>query len=325
MPRLVRRSARGVSAALALAAGLSARSAPAEQPLRLAVERGPGAETCPNESELVSLVERVRGAPAASGAGEYRVRFARSETGFEVTIASADDASERSLDDRGETCTALARATAVTLALLLDVERSAPADDPPEQSRRDVARVAPVPVPLPDTARDVTREPRWVGLELGAAALVGVLRPVAPAASGGIDFGAGAFRAGAGALWAPETELELGVGAVNPSLLGITLEGCYAPLRSRLRLELCTGLVAALVRGEAHGFTRDSSRTRPWFSVPVGLSFGVAPAPLGLRVGLSLLVPIRRQDFQVDGAGVAYESWPVAALFQMRGAAALPW
>jgi hypothetical protein len=112
---------------------------------------------------------------------------------------------------------------------------------------------------------------------------------------------------------------------VNPSLLGITLEGCYAPVRSGLRLELCTGLVAALVRGEARGFTRDSSRTRPWFSVPVGLSFGVAPAPLGLRAGVSLLVPIRRQDFQVDGAGVAYESWPVAALFQMRGAAALPW
>jgi hypothetical protein len=215
----------------------------------------------------------------------------------------------------------------VTLALLLDVERSAPAAEEAEarqeEPRRPAVRVAPQPSPEPP--RDVTQGTRWVGLELGAAALVGVLRPVAPAASGGIDFGAGAFRAGAGALWAPETELELGVGTVNPSLLGVTLEGCYAPLRTRLRLELCTGLVGALVRGEARGFTRDSSRTRPWFSVPVGLSLGVVPAPLGLRVGVSLLVPIRRQDFRVHGAGVAYESWPVAALFQLRGAAALPW
>jgi hypothetical protein len=256
------------------------------------------------------------------------MRFARSETGFSVTIASAEDASERSLDDRSETCTALARATAVTLALLLDVERPAPADDPPEQSPeqplRDAAPVAPAVVPVPDTPREARPEPRWVGLELGAAALVGVLRPVAPAASAGLDFGTGPVRAGAGALWAPESELELGVGTVNPSLLGITLEGCYAPLR-RPRFELCTGLVAALVRGEAHGFTRDSSRTRPWLSVPIGLSFGVAPAPLGLRAGASLLVPIRRQDFQVDGAGVAYESWPVGVLFHLRGAAALPW
>lgn len=53
--------------------------------------------------------------------------------------------------------------------------------------------------------------------------------------------------------------------------------------------------------------------------MPLELSLASLAGPLGFDVGAAALVPLRRNDFSVDGVGVAYRSLPVGALVSLRG------
>jgi hypothetical protein len=76
-----------------------------------------------------------------------------------------------------------------------------------------------------------------------------------------------------------------------------------------LGLDVCSGLLAGLVRAEARGYTRNETRSRAWLAVPLGVAASTdAAAGVGLRLQASLLVPVRRQEFRVDGVGIAYEA-----------------
>jgi hypothetical protein len=69
---------------------------------------------------------------------------------------------------------------------------------------------------------------------------------------------------------------------------------------------------------EANGYTRNDQVDKAWLAVPLELSLLTTASPMGVELGASALLPLRRNDFAIDNLGVAYESWPVGLLVSMR-------
>jgi hypothetical protein len=304
------------------------------EPSALFVERGEGASECPDEGALLRSVDEVRGrATPPDALRSYRVAFARRGDAFHARIESTVDESSRSLTDGGPTCAALARATAVTLALLLDaeptpVERRSD-DEATTTTEQRAARGADSnatsaqTVP-PDHATRSAAAHAFT-LDGGAGLLGGVVRPIAPFVRGGAGLELRHFDVNVGALFVPPGDVELPPGSLSTSLLAITLESCLelASL-DRVTLHACSGLIAGFIRAEARGYTLNEARSRAWLAVPAGVGVGTEGGSVGLRFDATLLVPIRRQNFQVDGAGIAYRSPVVAGLLSLRAVARLP-
>ncbi|MDC0680625.1 hypothetical protein [Sorangium atrum] len=304
----------------------------------LSVTRGAGAESCPDAARLIERVEQLRGRPETGASGSYVVEFTREADGFRASIRSGSGA--RELRDRSRSCAGLEQATAVTLALLLDsdgqasspqgpgvVARDAPPPAPPAPSpsasaeRPLVARPAPAGAgggerEAPTSERGATR----LTLAAGAAGLFGVVRPFAPALSTELGIGGARFRAAIGALWLVPQTLELGPGELRETMFGGVVRACFAAAGvGVLRFDVCSGVHAGRLKAAASGFTRNDAVEKTWLAIPFELSLASLAGPLGFDVGAAALVPLRRNDFSVDGVGVAYRSPPVGALVSLRG------
>jgi hypothetical protein len=313
---------------LTLAGRASAQSGP------LSVSRAPGADDCPEAPELLARIERIRGAQLQAGQPAYRVTFARDAAGIHAEITSVRSAGARVLDDGAPDCTALAEATAVSLALLFDAD---------ERARQDAAvaeaRAAPVQAPVADAPRDAAGPSAGgaddvelappedadrgtalrAGAALGGGLLVGVTAPSALALALELGLEGEVLGLRLGAHYALPQTIDLAAGDVRESLIAGTLAGCFAAWSaSPWRLDGCTGAWLGALHGSAHGFAQDRSRTRLWSAAVLEVRLARAPDPLGAAVVLSLLIPLRRQDFAIAGAGVAYASLPVAALLGVR-------
>jgi hypothetical protein len=302
------------------------------EPIALFVERGEGASECSDATELLRSVDEVRGrATTPEALRSYRVAFARRGGAFHASIESTADGSSRSLSDGGATCASLSRATAVTLALLLDAE---PAPSEPRSGDEATTETRVLGATGTSTGATENAPPsetergsgtRAFTLAGGAGLLAGVVRPIAPLVRGGAGFELRYFDVNVGALWVPPGDVQLPPGALSTSLSAITLESCVELAHGvHVALHACSGLIAGFVRAEASGYTRNEARSRAFLSVPAGLGFGTEGGRVGLRLDTTLLVPVRRQNFQVDGVGIAYESPPVAGLLSLRAIARLP-
>jgi hypothetical protein len=129
-----------------------------------------------------------------------------------------------------------------------------------------------------------------------------------------------------GAMWGVPQTLDLGPGTVNERLVSGLVRTCFAPYRQEwARFDICTGAFVGLVTGEAQGFTHNEDHTRPWVAVPLELVFAGWSAPVGWELAAAGLLPVRRQDFTVDGLGVAYKSPPVGGMVSLRVVGMFPW
>lgn len=313
-----------VSTGLALSL---ARSAHAQAPSDatptesfLSVTREAGAESCPDSEALAEHVRRVRGQQATSATAAYHVTFAFRAGVFRASIRVGSATGARVLRDRGATCASLEQATALTLALLLDSDASAL---PPEEEELP-PRALPVP-PKPEPVEPPPEEPAPkrtdIKLTLGAggAGLIGVLNPIAPAVLAEVGIGVARFRTNIGVLWVPEQTIDFGPGTVDETLLSGVARMCLAPWQSPgLRFDLCTGVYAGLLKVEADGYSRNDSASKAWLAVPLELALSTPGAPMGVELGASALLPLRRNEFSIDNLGVAYDSWPVGMLLSMR-------
>jgi hypothetical protein len=315
----------GLSASIVLTLGLC-RSARAQAPGQqvqtesfLSVTREGGAESCPDALALAEHVQRVRGQRTTSATAAYHVTFGFGAGVFRASIRVGSATGARVLRDRGTTCTSLEQATALTLALLLDSDASAvpPGEEGAASKALEPAKAEPAEPPrAPRPAK-----PPNVRLTLGAGggALVGVLNPIAPTLLAETGIGVGRFRTNIGVLWVPEQTLDLAPGSVNETLLSGVARMCLAPWQGQaLRVDVCSGVHAGLLEVHAAGYTRDGAASKAWLAVPLELALSTAPAPIGVELGMSALVPLRRNDFSIDNLGVAYASWPVGMLLSMR-------
>lgn len=174
LPHPPRRRAKAALAStfLALAVALTASRAPGETGISLDW-RAPA--DCPGEAQIMANVERLLGSRAARPAEPIEVvaTVSRDAGGFRVRIETKRaEAQVREL--RGASCAAIANATALILAMMIDpsvasaAAAKAPPPDPPAPAPPEQAPAAPAALPAPAEAQ-VPRAP------------AGSLEPSAPA------------------------------------------------------------------------------------------------------------------------------------------------
>jgi hypothetical protein len=281
----------------------------------VAVTRDPGTEDCPDGAALADRVRSMRGEARGDPAASYDVRFTLDERGLSASIRASGSTSARVLRDRGPSCSALAQATAVTLALLLDSD----AAETPEPAPALVVASVPPADELPETP--ILEEPSRARatFSLGGGVLAGVIAPVVPAFTADAGIELLRFRTSVGALAVFPQTTELAPGVVRQSLVTGFARSCLAPYRDRrLRFDVCSGVYAGVLKGEGSGYTRNESASTPWLALPFELALHSVSPGFGWELGAAALVPIRRHDFEVDGVGVAYASPAIAGLLSLR-------
>jgi hypothetical protein len=326
---------------LLVGAATASRSAAAQQPPPITVEREAGAEDCPDTAGLVARVEAIVGRSGAQDATPYRVTFSRSPQAFKAAIRSGPDgATVRFLDAREPNCAALAHATAIALAVLFDADlgnassgggtgntagegaaKSSDAAAPP------AARATPpVAKPAPSADTSEPSEPSTPGprvdpaLSVGGAALVGVLRPIVFALVADVGLEIKDFRATLGAVWVPPVTLDLSPGSAREHLISGALRACYAlSRRDAARFDLCSGALIGAETAVARGFTEsDPEHTEPFLAFPVELAVSARSRSVGWELSATALVPYKPNEFTVDGVGPTYRPPPVAGMLALR-------
>jgi hypothetical protein len=308
-------------ALLGLACGL-ARSASAQPLPPIAVERTAGAEGCPDTDDLTARVAAILGHDAVGA--KYEVTFSRSSSVFNAAIrAAADGATVRYLYAKEPTCAALAHATAVALAVLFDADVAASVGE---------AEPLPAPAPPPPVPKRPVQLPLGMApprhgerlhvaavLSLGAAGLVGVLRPIAPAYLADAGLSVSRFRVTLGVLWATPQTLDLPPGTARESVLSGTLRACYEAWRGAVfGLAACSGVLVGAASAEARGFATNDSRTGLFLAFPVEVAVRARTGALLWELGASALVLAPPNEFRIEGKGPTYRPAPVAGLFTLR-------
>jgi len=275
----------------------------------LSVARGPGAEDCPDTTALQARVEQITGTrlellAATDPPLAVAVSFSREGDSYRAAIRTqGPKQGERSLEDEGPTCAALAEAVGVTLALLLDrvPGRDLPAPPPPQ---------APATIP----GRAAIRWIGWIGISGGPVfgETPGTTLGFGPTL--GVELERWSI-----ALGGTETlsrSVGFASGTVRVGLTSGNLQLCrMLDLRGEaLRAGACARAAAGQYRGDGDGYPVTTSVRLPWMAAGGGLRVG---GRWGNRLlwGVSglLVIPIRRQTFSVENAGVAYASAAVGA------------
>lgn len=292
----------------------------------LSVERGVGAEDCPDVDTLSARIANIRGRAGASSSASYSVSFSHTADTYTAVIRSGPNGeSQRVLEGHGVVCAALAQATAVTLALLFDSDSESAAppkpEPPPPPPKTPDSLSEPVPIEKPKGGVRIDST-----VSLGAAGLVGVLRPVSPALIGEVGLHVARFRVGLGVLWSPMQAFTLEPGTVHVSLLAGTARTCFALTRNEgLTLDLCSGMFVGVMTAQADGFTTNDRRVRPWLAVPLELSLAELSGPVGWELSGAALGSLVHHDFEVDNIGIAYRSPRVGAMLSLRAVGLWSW
>jgi hypothetical protein len=336
-PRFLRVLARGWGVALSwlVVWGGGLRPAYAQAPAPISVEREPGTEDCPDTAGLAARVEAITGHGGSADATPYRVTFSRSAQGFTAAIRSGTDgATVRYLDAHEANCAALAHATAIALAVLFDADLGGastteqPEEQPPTPAPPATPVRPPTHKPAPRASEDESDETSGGDasktrvepfFSVGAAALVGVLRPVVLAlvADAGIEIER--FRGTVGAVWVTPQTIDLAPGSARENLLSGNVRLCYAlTSRGLLRFDLCSGALIGAATAEARGFTSDERHTELFLAFPAELSLSGRSRFIGWQLGASALVLYRPNEFEVEGLGPTYRPAPVAGMLALR-------
>jgi hypothetical protein len=299
-----------------LLSSASARCAPLGAAIE--VERASGAEDCPSSAELTSNVEHILQRSLASdpNAGEalrVSVRFTASADEYSAQVRSLGaKPGERALKDRGRSCSALAEAVSVAIALLLDKElerrQPGPAKQPPTEPAK------PVPNTSPSSAPALALR---VSFEAGVAAgFVGASSPLLSEQVGVRLRHRWLFDAGFNAVLPGTTHFD--EGEVRSTMLFASLRGCYT-WGERLFVGPCALLGLGRLRGVGIGYPSVASQDLPWTAVGMGV---VAEGPVWGRVfwgiSASVWLPTRRSTFSVENLGIAWESSTLAGSVAAR-------
>jgi hypothetical protein len=265
------------------------------------VERSEDAEPCPGPSAFRDRVlDDDRGSSRT-----VRVRFERSEHGFIATVQTTEG--RRRLED--PSCDALAEATLVVVRLALDEVSSTPAEE------RSSADAGPTPPPqVPAAARRSSR----VEVLAGGAAALGLGVPFAPGVriAAGVAFADARLSAGLTGIYLPATTRSLPPGEVAIELLGGGAEACGRATTSSqsLGVALCARAELSRLQGTARGYGRNKERGRPLPTAGLVLrGVGRVLGPIGIFAEAAAVVPLARERFHIEGAGVVYDPPAVAA------------
>jgi hypothetical protein len=268
----------------------------------------PAAE-CPRVAAVEGMVVRLAGRlPEPDELAVEATVVPGDVTGWTLHLVAETDGqrTERRID--GDTCDALAKATAIIVAVALDPVGTAAAVDElafaagiPDAPSSGATDPTPAPAP-PSTSGerelDVRRnanEPRRVRALGGLGA--GLVVATVPSVSGGpvaaVGLGIGRFRVEArGGYWAPRlVELRPGVGArVQGGAAGV--HGCGEPDGVSVSWPLCVGIEAGGLQADGVGVANETTARFVWRAavLSAGLRWWVARR-VALRTDLELAIP----------------------------------
>lgn len=286
----------------------------------LDVERDSGAEDCPSSTELTRNVEHILQRSLASTGEQLRVsvHFAASTDEYSAEVRSLGaKPGERTLKDHGRSCSALAEAVSVAIALLLDKElehrQPEPAKPPPAQASK----------PAPTARASNERPLSSAALELRvsfeggvAPGFVGASPPLLSEQVGVRLRQGWLFDAAFNAVLPGTTRFE--EGAVRSTLLFASLRGCYT-WGERYFVGPCALLGLGRLQGVGIGYPTVTSQNLLWMAAGAGV---VAEGPVWGRVfwGVSgsLWLPTRESTFSVENLGIARKSSTVAGSVAAR-------
>jgi hypothetical protein len=303
----------------AVVAALTIGAAVRAEGRAVTVERETGADDCPDSAALNARVDAIRGQVIAADAMPYRVTFGRGARGLTAVIRSeGGSAGVRRLEAHEASCAGLAHAAAVALAVLLDTEAAAPREE--AKPKEPQPHPAAVPPPPPNAATPVEREPSMAPVfSVGAAALVGVLRPVALSFVADAGLEKGRLRGTLGVLWATPQTLELGPGSVRANLVSGALRVCFAFWqRAWFRADACSGVFAGAASAEARGFTTNERHTKLFLAFLLEMALSARTGVVGWQLGAAALLPVPPNEFDIVGVGSTYRPPPVAGMFSFR-------
>jgi hypothetical protein len=278
---------------------------------------------CPSAASVRASTEKLLGR-ALDAPGLERVvaraQVQKNDVGhweLSLLLAAQGGVSDETL--AADECSALADAVALKVALAADPLGAFAVKAPP--------------VPKPEPAGAGAPEPHWTpaprfGLRPTAGVIGGVLPEVRPALGvfGFLDLTSvraelgGVFAQGAEARYPEVSE----VGATFQLFAGI-VRGCAIPGVKTVRLPICAGLEAGVVRGSGFGVSDAASSQRAWGGLSLGPAAIVPLAgAVSLWLGADVTVNLIRPGFRMRNLDTLYRA-PLLAGQGWIGVEVVPW
>lgn len=316
----------GWLAAVSCALGVSeATTASAAEPEPVALEWKAPAD-CPRGSDVVAEVDRILEnsssvKPSQPIHATAQVSYDGARYQVRLQIETAQGSSTR--DIHSSSCRAVADASALVLALVID-----PNARPPEPAPAPAPEKAPAPKPVqrrpPGRARPLrptlrpTPRPApvsvhalaWVGADLGS------LPALAPmfGAGAGVQVGAQRFELGA-ELW-PERFGGVAGSATTGgefSMLAGSLRTCRSLLSGKLELGPCGAVEVGRLHARGMGVDQPSQASKLWTALVLGGELRWVPVQvLAVTLRLGAAFPLLRPRFVLTGIGPVYRPAVVA-------------
>lgn len=317
---------REVPLVLAFAFALTVAPKRASADVDLVVARNEGAQECPDADQLRQLAFAAVAPLMPPPSHSYHVSFDRSGDSYRAEIVDDTANRTRRLEDKAATCGPLGQAAAVVVATMWSSEHDDAGPTPPP-----VLPPPPPPPPPPPTQVDRPlaanpvrpRNLRWV-FGAGAALATAIVRPAAPAllAEGAVELSHASLAVET--LWIPIQRTDVPPGSIAVELIAGNLRGC-AFLGDAMHLGVCGKVLAGALGAAGSGFSSDAQRTRPWFAIePEAFVDRSIVGWVRCRAGAGVIVPLHAEVFSVGGAGVAYDTPSVGALFSLLLEVATP-
>ena len=291
--------------------------------------RGEGADDCPDAAGLAEQVHRLAGASVVSAEPLTRapsetfiqVAIVRNFGGYRAEInAGGLHHGSRSLEDLGPSCSSLADAIAITIAIFLDPYAAAPTPRPAPAEMP----IVPPPRALPrheTPRRERPSQPR-LNLDLAGGASLGALAETAPIMTGRVGWRATERWSIAlgGAFVFPDSVSPTSGGTVDLGLSYGYLMGCaraFGDLEGA-HLDWCAGALLGSLYGKGHGYDQTSTEHAVWSAIAAGpeILLPFTPRLAWSLAGLAAL-PLARNGFDVEHAGQrtnAFRSSAIAGL-----------
>jgi hypothetical protein len=273
------------------------------------LERADSAQSCPDADWFR---ERIASHPGSSGqTGKFKVTLERSEETWRARIQSwalgEEDlpAAERVLEDRSTACTPIAKAIAVTVAILAE-ERASPEVAPVESPKLASPPPPPTPARKPIPAARAERDLAiWLGA--GGGATLAWIAPVAPALGLDVALDSKSLRQAVRVMLTTEQHFDLPPGRVIVQAWLVSMLSCLRLTRDDTGAALCATFDAGMLSGRAEGFEGSTQSRQSYEAVGLELQPNFAlTEQLRVSASLAALLPFTRESFSVTGRGVAY-------------------
>ena len=253
---------------------------------------------CPSQTQVLQQIAAIA-APLEQSSRRANVTVARLADGsWEARLELSDRAGTAFRVLRGETCTALADATAVVLAMTITRE-----ERPLAESRLEVAR---------RPAHPTDREARW-GIGAGGMLDIGTQPAAAAGLTAAASYSPGGMRFELGVAWlyprAGVMESRPWEGA-DFSLLRVGVEGCrmFEP-GAVMHLGPCLGAGLEWITGSGFGSQVPMDATSLSVSLEAGTTALVRLSEVWrLRFGVDISAALRRPVFEIQGAGEVHRA-----------------